>query len=180
MISDDYFDASLLMGDSNIKHMKQEKFSALTFETKVGLLISKITNEALIDNKINYLKLEDENKISKIAFFHHLTSVLISGYLKREGKNINNNWSFKSFFGFFSLNTKFNKDYWIDQYQSTNKIVLQLIKDGKTDKRAEEIVDTYSTLIIGFVQNKGLNMSKSINFREIFKNQMMACFDLLN
>ena len=105
---------------------------------------------------------------------------MISGYLKREGKNINNNWSFKSFFGFFSLNTKLNKDYWIDQYQSTNKIVLQLIKDSKTDKRAEEIVDTYSTLINGFVQNKGLNMSKSINFREIFKNQMMACFDLLN
>ena len=33
MISDDYFDASLLMGDSNIKHMQQDKFSELTVDT---------------------------------------------------------------------------------------------------------------------------------------------------
>ena len=62
MISDDYFDASLLMGDSNIKNMEQEKFSELTFETKVGMLIAKITNEALLDNKINYLELNDKKK----------------------------------------------------------------------------------------------------------------------
>ena len=179
MISDDYFDASLLMGDSNIKHMQQEKFSELTFETKVGMLIAKITNEALKDNKINILDLTDKYLLAKIAFFHHWTGVLIDSYLKKKGRELNTEWLAKSFIGLFSLNKNFSDKYYAEQYDVTNKQFIEMVKEAKKNDTAKEILETYSTLINAFVQNKGLNINKKINFREIFKNQMLGCFDLI-
>ena len=53
MVDDNYFDACLLMGDSNISiQMHQDEFLKLNFEDKVGLLVAKMTNEALEDNNI--------------------------------------------------------------------------------------------------------------------------------
>ena len=60
MIDDNYFDACLLMGGSNIAiQMHQDEFLKLNFEKKVGLLIAKITNEALEDNNIKFLDVSD-------------------------------------------------------------------------------------------------------------------------
>ena len=36
-----------------------------------------------------------------------------------------------------------------------------------------------STLISSYVKHKGLDYKKEINFREIFKHQLQACFDIL-
>ena len=60
MIKDDYFDAALLIGDSNIQKISHETFLNLDFETKVGMLVSKITNEALEDNNFNFLHISDK------------------------------------------------------------------------------------------------------------------------
>ena len=180
MINDNYFDASLLIGDSNIAmQMPREKFIKLSFEDKTGMLIAKITNEALEDNKINFLKLTDKYKFAAIAFFHHWTAVLVSVYLKKSGRNLDSEWSAKSFLGFFSLNNNFDSKYLSEQYSITNKQVVEFFEDAKINERASEITETYSTLICSYVQNKGLDPKKEINYREIFKHQLQACFDML-
>jgi len=170
MIDDNYFDASLLIGASNISlQISQDKFLKLNFENKVGLLVSKITNEALEDNKINFLKVSDR----------HWTSILISGYLKKQGRNLDNQWAAKSFIDYFSLNSNFSSKYLAELYSMTNKLAIKLFKDAKKDKTVNEMTETYSTLISSYVKHKGLDYKKEINFREIFKHQLQACFDIL-
>ena len=180
MIDDNYFDASLLIGASNISlQISQDKFLKLNFENKVGLLVSKITNEALEDNKINFLKVSDRQQLGAIAFFHHWTSILISGYLKKQGRNLDNQWAAKSFIDYFSLNSNFSSKYLAELYSMTNKLAIKLFKDAKKDKTVNEMTETYSTLISSYVKHKGLDYKKEINFREIFKHQLQACFDIL-
>ena len=102
MIDDNYFDAALLIGDSNIAiQMHQEEFLKLNFENKVGLLIAKITNEALEDNDIKFIDVSNKHIFAAIAFFHHWISVLISSYITREGKQLNKEWGAKSFINFY-------------------------------------------------------------------------------
>jgi len=180
MIDDNYFDASLLIGTSHISlQIPQDKFLKFNFENKVGLLVSKITNEALEDNKINFLKVSDHQQLGAIALFHHWTSILISGYLEKQGRNLDNHWAAKSFLGYFSLNSNFSSKYLAERYSMTNKTLIKLFKDAKKDERANEIVEDYSTIISSYVKHKGLDFKKEINFREIFKNQLQACFDIL-
>ena len=178
MIDDNYFDAALLIGDSNIAfQMHQEEFLKLNFENKVGLLIAKITNEALEDNDIKFIDVSNKHIFAAIAFFHHWTSVLISSYITREGKQLNKEWGAKSFINFFTLNKNVTPKYIAEQYTTTNKQLVNFFKD--TDEAAKEITETYSTLIAGYVQHKGLNFKKNIDFRKIFKLHMISCFDML-
>ena len=180
MIDDNYFDASLLIGTSHISlQISQDKFLKLNFENKVGLLVSKITNEALEDNKINFLKVSDRQQLGAIAFFHHWTSILISGYLKKQGRNLDNQWAAKSFIDYFSLNSNFSSKYLAELYSMTNKLAIKMFKDTKKDKTANEVTENYSTLISSYVKHKGLDYKKEINFREIFKHQLQACFDMV-
>ena len=133
MIDDNYFDASLLIGASNISlQISQDKFLKLNFENKVGLLVSKITNEALEDNKINFLKVSDRQQFGAIAFFHHWTAILISAYLKKEGRDLDKEWAAKSFIGYLGLNSNFSSKYLSELYIMTNKLVIKLFKDSKT------------------------------------------------
>ena len=180
MIDDNYFDASLLIGISNFSlQISQDEFLKLNFENKVGLLVSKITNEALEDNKINFLKVSDHQQLGAIALFHHWTSILIDINLKKQGRNLDRLWAAKSFLNYFSLNSNFSSKYIAERYSMTNKSVIKLLKDAKKDKRANEIVEDYSTIISGYVKHKGLDFKKEISFRETFKHQLQACFDML-
>ena len=180
MIDDNYFDASLLIGISNISlQISQDKFLKLNFENKVGLLVSKITNEALEDNKINFLKVSDHQQLAAIALFHHWTSILIDANLKKQGRNLDRQWAAKSFVNYFCLNSNFSSKYLAERYSMTNKSVIKLFKDAKKDKRANEMVEDYSTIISGYVKHKGLDFKKEISFRETFKHQLQACFDML-
>ena len=178
MIDDNYFDATLLMGDSNIAfQMHQEDFLKLNFENKLGLLVAKITNEALEDNDIKFVDVSNKHIFAAIAFFHHWTSVLISLNLKNDRKKLDKEWVPKSFIGFFTLNKNVTPKYIAEQYSTTNKQFVEFLKSK--DENAKEIRETYSTLISGYVWNKGLNFKKDIDFRKIFKNHMIGCFDML-
>ena len=179
MISNDYFDAALLIGESNIQKISQKKFLELDFETKVGMLVSKITNEALEDNNFNFLHISDKFLLAKISFFHHWTGILIGSYLKKNGKILGDDWLAKSFINFFSLNTNFTTNYYAEQYSTTNKQFLGFMNDAKDNERAKEIEETYSILINAYVQYKGLNFKKDFNFREIFKNHFLACLEMI-
>ena len=109
MVDDNYFDACLLMGDSNISiQMHQDEFLKLNFEDKVGLLVAKMTNEALEDNNIKFLDVSDHYILAGISLFHHWTSVLIFGYWKKLDKNLTKDWGAKSFLNFFMLNKNFD------------------------------------------------------------------------
>ena len=178
MVDDNYFDACLLMGDSNISiQMHQDEFLKLNFEDKVGLLVAKMTNEALEDNNIKFLDVSDHYILAGISLFHHWTSVLIFGYLKKLDKNLTKDWGAKSFLNFFMLNKNFDTKYLSEQYTTTNKQLINLFKN--TDKSANEIAETYSILISSYVKHKGLNYKKEINFREIFKHHLKGCLDML-
>ena len=179
MISNDYFDAALLIGESNIQKISQKKFLELDFETKVGMLINKITNEALEDNNLKILDISDKFLLAKVAFFHHWTGVLMDSYLKKKGKKLNSEWLARSFIGYFSLNKNFTDEYYAEQYSITNKQFIGMLDEAKKNKIAKEITETYSTLISAYIDNKGLNFKKNINFKEIFKNQLLACFEMI-
>ena len=74
MVDDNYFDACLLMGDSNIAiQMHQDEFLKLNFEDKVGLLVAKMTNEALEDNNIKFL----ESFVIYLLVFHYFIIGLV-------------------------------------------------------------------------------------------------------
>ena len=181
MIDDNYFDASLLMRGSNIAmQMYQDEFLKLNFENKVGLLIAKITNEALEDNNIKFLDVSDRYVFAGISLFHHWTSVLIFGYLKKHNKELNKDWGAKSFLNFFTLNKNFDTKYLSEQYTTTNKQLIRLFKDAEKDKSANEITESYSILVSSFVKHKGLNYKKEIDFRDIFKNHLQGCLEMLD
>ena len=76
------------------------------------------------------------------------------------------------------LNKNFNTKYLSEQYTTTNKQLINLFKN--TDKSANEIDETYSILISSYVKHKGLNYKKEINFRDIFKNHLQGCLEMLD
>ena len=100
---------------------ENERRKAITF---------KITNEALEDNKINFLKVSDHQQLGAIALFHHWTSILISGYLEKQGRNLDYHRAAKSFLGYFSLKSNFSSKYLAERYSMTNKSAIKLFKDA--------------------------------------------------
>ena len=100
--------------------------------------------------------------------------------MKKHNKELNKDWGAKSFLNFFTLNKNFDTKYLSEQYTTTNKQLIRLFKDAEKDKSANEITEGYSILVSSFVKHKGLNYKKEINFRDIFKNHLQGCLEMLD
>ena len=179
VIEDSYFDAYLLIGNSNISKIPKHKFAELTFENKVGLTLSKITEEALEDMQLSITKIIDPKIISKVSFFYHWTEVLFFSYLKKNGKDLGKEWGAKSYLNFFCLNEHFSNDYFVEQYLVTSKLLIKFFDEAATKKEAKEIHEPYSIIVGSFIKSKGLESDKKINFREVFSYQLKACFEFI-
>lgn len=179
MIDDNYFDASLLIENNITSRISQSRFLDLTFETKIGMLLGKITEEALEDIQMSIVTIKDPSILSKVSFFYHWTEVLVFSYLKKNGRDLDSGYAAKSYLNYFCLNGFFKKEYIAEQYFVTNKLVVKFLKEAQDNKDAKEITKTYSIIVSNFMKCRGLNNTKETNFREIFKLQLQACFDLI-
>ena len=67
----------------------------------------------------------------------------------------------------------------MQQYLVTSKLLIKFFDEAKTNEEAKDIHEPYSILVGSFVKSKGLESDKKVNFREVFKYQLKACFEFI-